>query len=86
MLLSLASLMSFFNSMLDKLASFAVRSAEKAQETAATLRSEERGASDLITVIVLIVIILTIVILFREELGNIVRGIGQKVMGWINDN
>ena len=77
---------SFFNSMLNKLASFAAKSFEKAEETATALRSEERGASDLITVIVLIVIILTIVILFREELGNIVRGIGQKVMGWINDN
>ena len=79
-------LKSFFNSMLNRLASFAAKSIEKTEETATALRSEERGASDLITVIVLIVIILTIILLFRDELGNIVRGIGQKVMGWINDN
>jgi hypothetical protein len=76
----------FFDNMLNRLAAFAAKSVEKAEETAVALRSEERGASDLITVIVLIVIILTIILLFREELGNIVRGIGQKVMGWINDN
>lgn len=47
--------------------------------------SEERGASDLIAVVVLIVILLAVALLLKTQLINIVNAVGQKVISWIQN-
>lgn len=45
---------------------------------------EERGSSELITVVALIVVVLAAALIFRTQLMNIVTQIGAKVTSWIS--
>lgn len=47
---------------------------------------EERGASDLVTIIAIIVVVLAAAIIFRGVLSNIINSVGSKVISWINGN
>lgn len=47
----------------------------QAKQAFRRFRSEERGASDMVAVIVLIVIIIAVAAIFREELVRIVSGV-----------
>ena len=60
--------------------------ARKICEVACGVQSEERGASDLVTVVVLIVIVLAVAVVFRKQLTNIIKAIGSKVTRWIASN
>ena len=46
-------------------------------------KNEERGASEMVAVVVLIVIILAVAIVFKDQLINIVNSVGRKVLAWI---
>ena len=46
----------------------------------------ERGASDLVTIIAIIVVVLAVAIIFRGVLSNIINSVGAKVLSWINGN
>lgn len=47
---------------------------------------EERGASDLVTIIAIIVVIIAAALIFRGVLANIINTVGAKVINWINGN
>lgn len=47
---------------------------------------EERGASDLVTIIAIIVVIIAAALIFRGVLTNIINTVGAKVINWINGN
>lgn len=47
----------------------------QAKQAFRRFRSEERGASDMVAVIVLIVIIIAVAAIFRKELVNIVNNV-----------
>lgn len=47
------------------------------------MRSEERGASDMVAVIAIIVIVLAVAVIFREQLTNVVTAAFQNVTDWI---
>lgn len=47
----------------------------QAKQAFRRFRSEERGASDMVAVIVLIVIIIAVAAIFRDELVRIVTGV-----------
>lgn len=46
---------------------------------------EERGASELVTVVSLIVIVLAVALIFKDQLINIVNAVGAKVTSWISN-
>ena len=46
----------------------------------------DRGASDLVTIIAIIVVVLAAAIIFRGVLSNIINSVGAKVINWINGN
>lgn len=48
-------------------------------------RQEERGASDLVTVVALIVIVLAVALIFKSQLTNIINVVGNKVISWVNN-
>lgn len=46
----------------------------------------DKGASDLVTIIAIIVVVLAAAIIFRGVLTNIINSVGAKVINWINGN
>lgn len=46
---------------------------------------DNRGASDLITIVGLIVVVLAVILIFKGQLTNIVNQLGGKVTDWINN-
>ena len=46
----------------------------------------DKGASDLVTIIAIIVVVLAAAIIFRGVLTNIINSVGAKVINWINSN
>ena len=62
------------------------KAAKRICEVAYGIKNEEQGASDLVTVVVLIVIVLAVAVVFRKQLINIINAIGSKVTDWIASN
>lgn len=48
--------------------------------------SDETGASDLVTALILIVIVIAVAAVFKDQLVKIVNAIGNKVMTWISSH
>lgn len=48
--------------------------------------AEEKGGSELITVIALIVIVLVVAVVFKNQLIGIAGTVGSKVRLWITNN
>lgn len=70
----------------NKIINFVGKVGRKARNMWAHAIKEERGASELITVITLIVIVLVVAIAFKGQLLNIISTIGNKVVSWISTN
>lgn len=49
----------------------------------AKMRSEERGASDMVAVIAIIVIVLAVAVIFRQQLTAVVEAAFGNVTEWI---
>lgn len=47
------------------------------------LKSEERGASDIVAIIAIIVIVLAVAVIFREKLTDVVTKAFDNVTTWI---
>ena len=47
------------------------------------MKQEEKGATDMVTIVVIIVIVLALAIIFRDQLSRIFKAVGDKVMSWI---
>ena len=56
--------------------------AAKAEE----IRDDNRGASDLVAVVVIIIVILGVAVVFRQTLANAIAAIGNRLTDWINSN
>ena len=74
----------FFRRTWNKAQDKAAMAAVKAETALVELKDEEKGATDMVTVVVIIVIVLALAIIFREQLANAFRAVGQKIMDWIN--
>ena len=70
-----------WNKAQDKAAEVAVR----AENTLVELKEEEKGASDMVTIIVIIGIVLLLAVVFHKQLRDMFVAIGDKVVNWINN-
>lgn len=46
---------------------------------------EEKGASDIVAIMVVIVILLAVAVVFREQLTKLVEAVFEKATIWVND-
>jgi flagellin-like protein len=53
---------------------------------AENFRSEERGASDIVAVIVLIVVVIAVAAIFRKQLSTATNTVFTKLNNWIKTN
>lgn len=63
---------------------FVMAQAMKLQGTLDAFKKEERGASDMVAVMVLIVIIIAVATIFNGRLGEIVGQIFDKLSGFVS--
>ena len=57
----------------------------KIQGAVKAFKEEERGASDMVAVMVLIVIIITLATVFNGQLSEVVEQIFEKLKGFVGD-
>lgn len=50
------------------------------------LMHEEKGASDIVAIMVVIVILLAVAAIFKEELEGLVETVFTKATTWVNEN
>lgn len=58
----------------------------KAGEFWDRLLHEEKGASDIVAIMVVIVIILAVAVIFKDQLTELVENVFDQANGWVNDN
>ena len=75
---------SFFRRTWNKAQDKAAEVAVKAENALVELKEEEKGASDMVTIFVIIGIILVLAAIFHKQLKNIFVAIGEKVINWID--
>ena len=75
---------SFFRRTWNKAQDKAAEVAVRAENTLVELKEEEKGASDMVTIFVIIGIILVLAAIFHKQLKNIFVAIGEKVINWID--
>jgi len=73
----------FFKRTWNKAQDKAAEVAVKAENTLIELKEEEKGASDMVTIIVIIVVVLGLAVIFRNQLMRMFQAIGDKVCEWI---
>jgi hypothetical protein len=47
---------------------------------------EEKGASDIVAIMVVIVILLAVAVIFKTQLTNLVQAVFTKATNWVNEN
>lgn len=47
---------------------------------------EEKGASDIVAIMVVIVILLAVAVIFKEQLTGLVQKVFQKATDWVDAN
>lgn len=47
---------------------------------------EEKGASDIVAIMVVIVILLAVAVIFKEQLSTLVESVFGKATDWVNEN
>ncbi len=65
---------------------FVMAQAVKLQGALKAFKEEERGASDMVAVMVLIVIIIALAALFNQKLKDIVTGILDNLQSFVTSN
>lgn len=63
---------------------FVMAQAMKLQGALDAFKKEERGASDMVAVMVLIVIIIAVAVIFKGKLEDVVKQIFDKLSGFVS--
>ena len=70
--------------MFDKFDLLAISAKQRAERYLERLVQEEKGASDIVAILVVIVILLAIAGIFKKGLAEVVDTVFSKVTDWIN--
>lgn len=75
---------SFFRRTWNKAQDKAAEVAVRAENTLVELKEEEKGASDMVTIIVIIGVVILLAAIFHKQIKNMFVAIGDKVVNWID--
>jgi len=59
---------------------------EKVTKTLDSLLHEEKGAADIVAIMVVIVILLAVAVIFKDQLSDLVNKVFKKALDWVDSN